>query len=209
MMNKIQAIVFATLVGLAVWAAAIFVTASVAGASPSMCGITAPYGKTLTVSIDPDMSAAGVSRWDVLAAFDRWNALWIRYHGFPIFAESFDPDWRNADVLLTAHGTAATWVATRCTPGFEVRGNNESIVFMGTNDAYRNSTWLVHELGHALGFPDFVSPAYLGMPGYIGPRSCNGYIGIMSYCAPQSTWLLDWWTGTIMTDVDLVWGYYQ
>ena len=55
-----------------------------AAADDLMCGWQVEP-RPQTVSIDPDLSAAGLTHADVFVAFDRWNRLFERYHGFPIF----------------------------------------------------------------------------------------------------------------------------
>jgi hypothetical protein len=163
--------------------------AAPAAADHLMCGLRVEQ-RTQTVAIDPDMTAAGLSRDDVFAAFRPWNDLFVKYHGFPIFAEETG-NWWDADILLTAHGWNRTWVATRCLPGFVQRGNNHSIVFAGRDDAWRNRQMLAHELGHAVGLGDHGAPAEHAS-GHIGFADCaSRYIGVMSYCTSAQSWFLD------------------
>lgn len=160
-----------------------------ASADHLMCGLKAER-RTQTVSIDPNLLDSGVTHEDVLAAFQPWNDLFVKYHGFPIFA-GYNGAWWEADVLLTAHGWNRTWVATRCLPGFVQRGANHSIVFLGRDDAWRNRQMLSHELGHALGFGDHGAPGE-HVSGHIGFVDCaSRYMGVMSYCTSPQSWFLD------------------
>jgi hypothetical protein len=160
-----------------------------AGAEALMCGLKVEQ-RTQYVSIDPGIEAAGVSRDGVLAAFEAWNRLFLKYHGFPIFAEHTG-DWWDADILVTAQGYSHTWVATACLAGFEQRGANHSVVYLGAEDAWRNSQMLAHELGHALGLADYGAPAEHAV-GHHGFLPCStGYIGVMSYCTGPQSWFLD------------------
>ena len=160
-----------------------------AAAHHLMCGVTVEK-HTQTVSIDPNLAGTGLTQADVLAAFSKWNNLFVKYHGFPIFTEHRG-DWWEADVLLTAHGASRTWVANSCLPGFEQRGNNHSIVFIGTNDSWRNRVVLAHELGHALGLGDHGTAVQFSA-GHVGIQPCSlSYIGVMSYCTSPQAWFLD------------------
>jgi hypothetical protein len=169
-----------------------------------MCNYRADY-RTQTVSIDPNLAAAGVTYDDVLAAFAPWNNLFAEYHGFPIFA-AYDGNWQDADILLTAQGSASTWVNTVCNPGYLQRGNNKAIVFLGANDAWRNRTMLAHELGHALGFADH--GAGDASSGHIGFKPCGNYIGVMSYCTSPQSWFMDVDVAGSLVDGQLVRDYY-
>ena len=142
-----------------------------------------------SVSVDPDLAAAGLSQADVRAAFEGWNRLFERHHGFPIFVVHYG-DWWEADVLLTAHGWDRTWVQGACDPAYVRRGSNQSIVFVGARDAWRNRELLAHELGHALGLADHATAAQV-TAGHVGVKPCDDYVGVMSYCAGPQTWFLD------------------
>ncbi len=169
-----------------------------------MCGWQAPE-RTLTVSVDPNLASAGLSYDDVIAAFGRWNALYEKYYGFPIFTVYYG-NWWEADILLTAHGTTRTWVDTKCEPNARFTGNNFAVVNLGSNDAWRNRDMVAHELGHALGFADFGSaPA---SEGHIGYKSCGNYIGVMSYCAGPQTWFMDQTISGLVLDGQLVRDYW-
>ena len=151
-----------------------------------MCGFkVAP--RTQTVSIDPNLAAAGVTYDDVIEAFRPWNNLFLKYHGFAIFAPHYG-DWQDADILVTAEGYDRTWVTGKCIPGYQQRGNNHSIVFLGANDAWRNKSMLSHELGHALGIADHGTQASTG---HVGFKPCGNYIGVMSYCTSPQSWFMD------------------
>lgn len=170
----------------------------------TMCGWKVDY-RTQTVSIDPDLSAAGVTYDDVLAAIRPWNDLFQRYYGFPIFAPYFG-DWTQADILLTAHGSNRSWVNTLCSSGFVQRGNNKAIIFLGPDDAWRNRDMMAHEFGHALGLSDFGGGS--DGDGHIGLRSCGNYIGVMSYCTGVQSWFLDFYLPGFVLDGDLVRSYW-
>jgi hypothetical protein len=178
-----------------------------AGAATSdhmMCNYKADY-RTQTVSIDPDLAAAGVTYDDVIAAFAPWNALFTEYHGFPIF-EAYYGNWQDADILLTAHGYTSTWVNSVCMPNYAQRGNNKAIVFLGANDAWRNQTMLAHELGHALGFADHGQGD--ASSGYVGFKPCGNYIGVMSYCSSPQAWFLDFNVAGSLVDGQLIRDYW-
>jgi hypothetical protein len=170
-----------------------------------MCGIkVAP--RTQTVSIDPNLAAAGVSYWDVMNAMAQWNNLFGKYHGFAIFTPHYG-DWMDADILLTASGYDRTWVNTKCNPGYAQRGNNQSIIFLGPNDAWRNQTMLAHELGHALGFADHGQGD--ASTGHIGYKPCGNYIGVMSYCSSPQSWFMDFFLAGSLVDGELIRNYWQ
>lgn len=174
---------------LLLWIGMLFGAYKLADAERMMCDeALVPYGKTLSVSVDPDLSLAGLNLDDVRRGIDQWNAIWVAHHGFPIFA-IHSGDWPDADVLVTAHGWSTTWVNTRCNSGYVQHGNNVAVVFVGSQSR-DNALWVTHELGHTLGLADYI-PAPDGRS-YINPGSCDdGYIGIMSHCASPQTWLLD------------------
>jgi len=173
-----------------------------------MCGWKVE-ARPQTVSIDPDLSAAGLTYSDVLAAFQPWNALFEKYHGFAVFVP-YSGNWWEADILLTAHGWSSTWVYGACSPGYTWRGNNHSIIFVGRDDAWRNRQMLTHELGHALGFADF-GTGVAQASGHIGYKPCGAYFGVMSYCTGPQTWFLDYdLSGQgIVLDGQLVREYWQ
>lgn len=171
--------------------------------------IAAPYmgdckladQRTYTVSIDPDLSPSNFTHADVARALQSWNDAFIAEYGFPIFAPHFG-DWQDADVLLTAHGSGTTWVKTRCHSGYVQRGNNLAIVFLGNDVQPR---WLTHELGHVLGFSDYIFPqddprGFL-LPGVCYPASAP--ISIMSYCWQQQPVVL------LPDDLELIRGYWR
>ena len=162
--------------------------------------------RTQQVAIDPALAATGVSRADVLAAFASWNALSLKYHGIPLFAE-FNGDPREADIRLTTGVYARTWVATPCTPGYEFSGANHSIIFLGPADDWRNSQLLPHELGHTLGLADYGAPAE-HTPGHVGFQECGNYIGVMSYCTSPQSWFLDFVVQGLVLDGQLVQRYW-
>lgn len=191
---------------LALLALATYLLPLSAQAAPTMCGEQPPR-RTLMVSIDPDLSAVGLTRFDVLAAMQRWNGLWQKYHGFPAFAEHFG-NWQDADILLTAHsGQATTWVATPCLSSFEVRGQNRAVIHLGPVDGWRNAEQIAHELGHTLGLPDWVPPGF-SLANYSGPLTCGNYIGVISYCTSPQSWFLDQESPYITTDGQLIRDFY-
>ncbi len=198
-----------------VWAVALLLSlqlgeyVQVAGATTAdhlMCGWTVQQ-RPQTVSVDPDLSAAGLTYDDVLAAMGLWNNLFIEYYGFPIFVP-YSGDGQEADVLMTAHGGNRSWVQGVCDPSFQQRGSNHTTIFLGSEDAWRNRQVLPHELGHALGFADHGSPSELDR-GHIGFRPCGNYIGVMSYCASPQSWFLDSEVPGFLVDGDLVRDYFN
>ena len=172
-----------------------------------MCDRAAVGQRTQTVSIDPDLAGAGITRDDVLASFQPWNDLFLKYHGFAIFAEH-QGAWDQADILITAHSQwNRTWVSNRCVPGFVQRGANHSILYIGKDDSWRNQDFLPHELGHTLGFGDH-GAAVDHSPGHVGFQACNAnYIGVMSYCTSLQSWFLDYVVPGAVLDAQLVQRY--
>ena len=53
-----------------------------ANAADFMCDFRV-QPRTQNVAISPDLAAAGVSYADVVAAFQPWNDLFMKYHGLP------------------------------------------------------------------------------------------------------------------------------
>ena len=170
-----------------------------------MCNWTvAP--RTQTVYIDPAIAQTGVSKAQVLAAFQSWNNLFVKFHGFPIFAET--GEWWMADVVINGHSSPNTWVDTVCNPGYQSTGHSTSTVFLGRNDSSRNASMIVHELGHTLGLSDHGTTAqHLG--GHIGYQPCGNYYGVMSYCTSSQSWFLDIQTPGIYVDGNLVRDYWN
>lgn len=200
---RVAGLAFLTVLGLYGFAAA---TPHRAEADHLMCDIAVEQ-RTQTVSIDPYLAGSGITRADILAALAQWNELFIKYHGFPIFAEHYGK-WWEADILITAHGSNRTWVANECILGFEQRGNNHTVVFMGRSDFWRNQSILPHELGHALGFGDHGTPSQVS-GGHFGIQPCSlSYIGVMSYCTSPQAWFLDIEVDGISFDGRLVKGYW-
>ena len=178
----------------------------VARADHLMCGWSVEQ-RTQTVWVDPDLAGRGVTRADVIAAFEPWNLLFSRYHGMPVFAEHLGSA-ETADIVVTARGSERTWVQTKCTPGFVQRGATHSFVFLGWRDAWRNRGMLSHELGHALGLADHGSSAQHSH-GHVGFKACNNtYIGVMSYCTSSQAWFLDYVAPGISFDGGLVQRYW-
>lgn len=181
--------------------------AAEANSSDLMCGLTVE-ARTQDVAISPDLAAAGVTYNDVIAAFQPWNDLFMKYHGFPIFTEHTG-NWWDADILVTADGSTRTWVETKCNPGFAPAGNIQSIAHLGSQDVWRNAQMLPHELGHTLGFADFGTMTDL-TSAHVGYKPCDGsYIGVMSYCTSYQAWFLDLSIPGIQFDGDLVRTYWQ
>lgn len=170
-----------------------------------MCGWRADY-RTQTVSIDPFLASAGVSYQDVVNSFAPWNSLYQQYHGFAIFAPHYG-NWWEADILVTAQGGPRTWVAGKCTPGFVQHGNNHTIVFLGSQDSWRNKTMLSHEMGHALGFADHGNGD--ASTGHIGFKPCGNYIGVMSYCTSPQSWFIANPIAGLFVDGELVRDYWR
>ena len=169
-----------------------------------MCNYKADH-RTQTVSIDPYLAAAGVTYDDVIASFESWNALWRQYHGFDIFTPYYG-NWQDADILVTANSSSVTWVNTACSAGFVQRGNNKAVVFLGSNDAWRNRTMLSHEMGHTLGFADHGNGD--ASSGHVGFKPCGNYIGVMSYCTSPQSWFMDLNLVGTLVDGQLVRDYY-
>lgn len=176
-------VIFVIGLGILSWLVIIFAALGIHSA------IAAPYmgdacklaeQRTYTVSVDPDLAPAGLTQQDVETAMALWNEGFIREYGIPIFAPHFG-DWQGADVLLTAHGYSTTWVQTRCAPGYVQRGNNLAIVFVGSEQARQNRDWLAHELGHVLGFSDYIFDAD-NPARFLSPGQCFDVASIMSYC---------------------------
>lgn len=147
------------------------------------------YGRTYTVSIDPDTTQAGVSFEDIRQALGEWNYMFYDAHGYWILTEHFG-NWYEADFLITDDGWRTTWVLTKCAPGYVQRGNNIAIAFIGRDQASINKRWLVHEFGHLLGFSDWVLPQNI-REGHINPGVCGGLgvgpASVMSYCWSTQT----------------------
>jgi hypothetical protein len=163
--------------------------------------------RTQSVSIDPALVNAGVTREAVIAAFEPWNQLFNRYHGFPIFAEHAG-DWWEADIVITSNGDAQTWVQTPCNQSYLEVGANKAIVYLGRGDAWRNQEMLAHELGHALGLADHGDHLQQSS-GHIGFAHCDlSYIGVMSYCTGTQSWFRDLSLPGSILDGQLVSGYW-
>jgi hypothetical protein len=178
----------------------------VAQAEDLMCGWkVAP--RTQTVWVAPDLTGSGVTSADVLAAFEPWNKLFVKYHGFPIFVE-YRGDPSRADIVVTARGSERTWVRTPCSPGVVSQGATHTTVFLGPRDSWRNRDMLSHELGHTLGFADHGAESQHS-EGHIGFQPCdNSYIGVMSYCTSRQSWFLDYQVSGITFDGGLVQRYW-
>jgi hypothetical protein len=161
--------------------------ANAAGSDYLMCGWTvAP--RTQTVYIDSSVERAGVSKEQVLAAFQSWNNLFEKYHGFPIFTEA--PSASKADVVVEGRVSQRTWTDSVCNPAFRSSGQVTSIVHLGVKDSWRNARIVAHELGHTLGFADFGNRSQ-HVAGHIGFQPCGSYYGVMSYCTSQDMWFMD------------------
>lgn len=170
-----------------------------------MCNFTvAP--RTQSVYIDPSIYRAGVSREQVLAAFDSWNRLFWKYHGFPIFAEHWGPA-STADVVIDAHSFSSTWVDGVCNPAYRSLGQSHTTLYLGSMDSWRNAAVLAHELGHALGLADHGTDAQHAA-GHIGFKPCSNYYGVMSYCTSAQSWFLDFEQRGLYLDGQLVRDYF-
>ena len=188
---------------------ALFAQASLTSAGPDdylMCGWSVAE-RTQTVWIDPDLAGSGVTRTDVLIAFESWNQLFVKYHDRAIFVEHRGSPF-EADIVITARGSERTWVQTPCTPGSLSQGIAHSTVYLGWRDAWRNREMLPHELGHTLGLADHGTDAQRA-DDHVGFRLCDGsYMGVMSYCTSKQSWFLDIATPDIMFDGGLVAHYW-
>jgi len=171
-----------------------------------MCGRTVEY-RTQSVYVDPSIAAAGVSRADMLGAFWSWNRLFLKYHGFPIFAEHTGPK-STADIVIDATTYDTTWVDGVCRPGYVSAGWSHTTIYLGAKDSWRNGGMLAHELGHALGLADHGGDAQHA-PGHIGYQPCSNYLGVMSYCASWQTWFLDYEIAGLYLDGQLVRDYWR
>jgi hypothetical protein len=161
-----------------------------------------------TVSIDPELASAGITRDDVLAAFEPWNRLSLEYHGFPLFQEYFG-DWWQADILITSQGASRTWVETACNRSFVQRGANVAVVHVGAADGWRNRDMLPHELGHALGLADHGDHVH-ATDGHIGLAACDlSYVGVMSYCTGRQSWFLNQDVPSLVLDYQVVLNYWS
>ncbi|MPZ49041.1 MAG: hypothetical protein GEU75_07005 [Dehalococcoidia bacterium] len=181
-------------------------TATAADTGHFMCDWHAE-ARTQLVSVDPNLIATGVSVDDVFAAFQPWNDLFVKYHGFPIFA-AYDGNPQDADILITAEGSPRTWVDTACNPAYARGGNLKAVVNVGAQDAWRNQSMLSHELGHAIGFADH-GEADASSPGHIGYKPCANYIGVMSYCTSPQSWFMDRDLPSLYLDGQLVRDYWS
>jgi hypothetical protein len=163
--------------------------------------------RTQTVYIDPSSAGTGVSKAQVLAAFDAWNKLFVKYHGFPIFVEHKGPA-STADIVIDAHTSQRTWVDGHCDPAYKSVGKSHTTVYLGVKDKWRNATMIAHEIGHALGFADHGTGAQ-HVAGHIGFKSCGNYYGVMSYCNSNQNWFMDIDAPGIYLDGQLVRDYWN
>lgn len=175
--------------GLLLWVILI-ATCKTATAAPYMgdCKLSTP--RTYTVSIDPELSPAFdpiLTQGDIVnfivEQMNDWNNAFTTEYGFPIFAVHYG-EWQDADLLITAHGDQTrTWVQTRCNQGYVQRGNNLAIMHLASNFKGGNLAWMRHELGHFLGFSDYVPDGH-DVRGYLSPGFCSqqALLSIMSYC---------------------------
>lgn len=170
-----------------------------------MCGRTVEY-RTQTVYIDPAIYNVGVTHGNVYGAFESWNKLFRKYHGFNIFAETTSR--AAADVVIDARSFQRTWVDTVCSAKYRSQGRSHTTLYLGGSDSWRNAGYLAHELGHALGLADH-GPNAQQMAGHIGYRSCSNYYGVMSYCSGWQTWFLDINQRGIYVDGNLVRDYWR
>lgn len=171
-----------------------------------MCNWTVQQ-RTQTVYIDPSISRTGVSKAQVLAAFESWNRLFIKYHGYPIFAEHKGTA-ATADVVIDAQKFDRTWVDGKCNRNYKSAGQSHTTVYLGAKDKWRNAKMIAHELGHALGLADH-GPDAQHAAGHIGYKQCSNYYGVMSYCAGSQTWFMDFEQRGIYLDGQLVRDYWK
>lgn len=171
-----------------------------------MCSWTAEQ-RTQTVYIDPSITRTGVSKAQVLAAFDSWNKLFLKYHGFPIFAEHTGSA-ATADVVIDARSFDKTWVDGECNNAYKSLGQSHTTVYLGIKDKWRNANMIAHELGHALGLADHGADAQHAA-GHIGYKPCSNYYGVMSYCSSRQTWFMDVEAKGLYLDGQLIRDYWK
>jgi hypothetical protein len=171
-----------------------------------MCNWTVEE-RTQTVYIDPSISRVGVSKAQVLAAFESWNKLFVKYHGIPAFAEH-KGSAATADVVIDARSFDRTWVDGVCNRKYVSRGVSHTTVYLGTRDKHRNADIIAHELGHALGLADH-GDASKQEAGHIGYKPCGNYYGVMSYCTSSQTWFMDIEAKGLYLDGQLVRDYWK
>jgi hypothetical protein len=177
----------ALILGGLIWAGVIFLLfagVKAVSADHYMCSNYKP-SLPVSISVDPNLQGSGITSLDVVAAINKWNSVTGRVV-FTVHRGS----WITADALLTNNGSKWTWVNSICNSGFNLRGNNQAVIYIGNGDAWRNAIWLEHELGHALGLADHTNNP---IPQHINPGPCgslsSGYNGVMSYCTSQQNWL--------------------
>jgi hypothetical protein len=163
--------------------------------------------RTQTVYIDPAIGRTGVSKAQILAAFDSWNKLFIKYHGYPIFAEH-KGSAATADVVIDPTSFDRTWVHGECSKSYKSLGNSHTTVYLGVKDKWRNAGMIAHELGHALGLADHGGDAQHAA-GHIGYKACSNYYGVMSYCSSKQTWFMDIEQPGIYLDGQLIRDYWK
>ena len=196
-------------------AAALFGVASFATHTPLAEALSSKYlmcnwtveERTQTVYIDSSISRAGVTKAQVLAAFESWNELFVKYHGIPVFAEHTGSA-ATADIVIDAKSFDKTWVDGACNRAYVSRGQSHSTVYLGIKDKRRNAALIAHELGHALGLADHGADAQHAA-GHIGFKSCSNYYGVMSYCTSRQSWFMDIETKGLYLDGQLVRDYWN
>jgi len=142
-----------------------------------------PMPRTVVIrpGVAPGPWRAAIAEWNTFGASTVGSAR-LR---FIEVGQSYE-----ADVYIVPT-SGRTWVQLPC-------GRIESVINVGPGEDM--GYWAAHELGHTLGFPDFV-PGGAATMGYLNPGRCpGGYNGILSYCAPRTDWFgpddatsVGWW----------------
>lgn len=129
------------------------------------CSVNAP-SFPVTVAINP--SAANPTAWK--KAIAEWNTY---------FPGTFREVAYGQPSVVKVEPSTRTWVSMPC--------NGKASVVYAAGDVNLDY-WAAHELGHALGFRDWITST-TSTTGYINPGRCpGGYDGIMSYCTPRTRW---------------------
>lgn len=174
---------------------------------PQHCKL--PYGSSYSVWVDPNLSRAGFSYYDVFEhGFHRWSDAFLHVHGINPFRMA-QGQW-DADVIVTDDNAMGwSYVYNRCWSGTE-----KCTVNLGPY-AYGIKWTIAHEIGHCLSFLDHIQISYV--PSYYptGTGFCHdrGYWGVMDYCTmwSQSQLAFAMYSGwpNWKSDGDMIWCYYN